>query len=179
MLPLIAVAVAPSTRKNPWTISLYAGIFTAVVALIYVLVLGMPVVPAIVGLLIGAAPILAYQYSQGNLGSDWKPVLGGILGFILFAAGFFLPEALGWITLVLALLSMIIWPIVVGAMMSNQSIGRLLLASLLGFVLGFAVAFVVGLLMGQNPYAWVGLAGVLFFSFWGGTVGAAMAAWAK
>jgi hypothetical protein len=179
MLPFIAVAVAPATRKSPWTPSLYAGLFTAVIALIYVLVLGMAIVPAIVGLLIGAAPILGYQYSRGVLGSDWKPVIGGILGFILFAAGFFLPEALGWVTLVLGLLSMIIWPIVVGAMMAEQSIGRLLLASLLGFVLGFAVAFVVGLLMGQNPYAWVGLAGVLFFAFWGGTVGAAMTAWSK
>jgi hypothetical protein len=141
----------------------------------------MPFIPAIVGLLIGAAPILAYQYSRGALGSSWKPVIGGILGFILFVAAIaidsmFDPSMVSWVTPVLGLLSMIIWPIVVGAMMPEQSIGRLLLASLLGLVLGIAIAFVVGLLMGQDPYAWTGLAGVLFFAFWGGTVGAAMTA---
>jgi hypothetical protein len=176
---LMTVAVARTTSRSPWTPSLYAGLFTAVVALIYVLVLGLPIVPAIIGLLIGAAPILAYQYSRGLLGSDWKPVIGGILGFILFVAGIFLPAALGWITLILGILSMFIWPIVVGAMMPEQSIGRLLLASLLGLVLGLAIVFVVGLLMGQDPEAWPRLAGVLFFAFWGGTVGAAMTAWAK
>jgi hypothetical protein len=184
---LMTVAVARTTNPSPWTPSLYAGLFTAVVALIYVLLLGIPIVPAIVGLLIGAAPILAYQYSRGLLGSDWKPVIGGILGFILFLVsaivlpivGFTDPRALAVVTLFVALLSMIIWPIVVGAMMPEQSIGRLLLASLLGLILGLAIAFVVGLLMGQNPYAWTGLAGVLLFAFWGGTVGAAMTAWAK
>ncbi|MBX3000237.1 MAG: hypothetical protein KF893_17065 [Caldilineaceae bacterium] len=180
MLPFIAVAVARTTSRSPWTPSLYAGLFTAVAALIYVLVVGMPIVPAIIGLLIGAAPVLAYQYSRGVLGSDWRPVIGGIVGFVLFLAAIFLPApAVGWVTLVLALLSMIIWPIVVGAMTPEQSIGRLLLASLLGFILGLAIAFVVGLLMGQNPNTWPGLAGVLFFSFWGGTVGAAMTAWSK
>jgi hypothetical protein len=140
----------------------------------------MPVIPALIGLLIGAAPILAYQVSSGSLGSDWKPVIAGILGYILFLAAFFLSgDAVGWVTPVLGILSMILWPIVVGAMTPHQSIGKLFLASLIGLILGLAIAFIVGLIMGQDPNNWVGLAGILFFSFWGGTVGAAMVAWAK
>lgn len=174
MLPFFAVATARSD-SSPMTASLYAGIFTAVVALIYVLVVGMAIVPAIVGLLIGAAPILAYQVSRGTLGADWKPVIAGVLGFILFLAAFAFPAATGWITPVLGILSMIIWPIIVGAMTEGQSVGKLLLFSILGLLLGLAVAFLVALWLGQDPTAWPGLAGVMFFSVWGGTVGAAMA----
>lgn len=160
---------------NPVTASLFAGIFTAVIALIYVLVVGMAIVPAIVGLLIGAAPILAYQMRGGKLGADWKPVIAGVIGFILFLAAFAFPAATGWITPVLGILSMIIWPIVVGAMTEGQSVGKLLLFSILGMILGLAVAFLVALWLGQDPTAWPGLAGIMFFSVWGGTVGAAMA----
>ncbi len=175
MLPFFAVATARSD-SNPWMASLYAGIFTAVVALIYVFVTGMAIVPALVGLLIGAAPVLAYQVRRGTLGANWKPVIAGVLGFILFLAAFFVPPAVvGWATPVLGLLSMILWPILVGAMTDEQSVGKLFVFSLLGFILGLLVAFLVGLWLGQDPYAWVGLAGVMFFSVWGGTVGAAMA----
>lgn len=179
MLPFMTVAVA-RTNQNPWMTSLYAGLFTAIVALILVLVMGIPVVPALVGLLVGAAPILAYQFSRGTLGSNWRPVIAGILGYVLFVAALFLPaEAVGVASTVLALLSMIIWPLVVGAMMPGQSIGRLFLASLIGLILAVAIYFVVGLLMGQDPYGWIDLASILALSFWGGTVGAAMAAWAR
>jgi hypothetical protein len=179
MLPFMTVAVVRS-NQNLWINSLYAGAFTAVVALILVLVTGIAVLPALVGLLIGAAPILAYQFSNGTLGADWKPIIAGIIGYILFIAALFMPAAaVGWLIPVLGLLSMLIWPLVVGAMMPSQSIGRLFLGSLLGLLLGIVIAFVVALALGQDPYAWTGLAGVLFFSFWGGTVGAAMTAWAQ
>ncbi|MCB0116585.1 MAG: hypothetical protein R2873_05010 [Caldilineaceae bacterium] len=174
MLPFFAVAGARSDN-SPLMASLFAGLFTAIVALIYVLVVGMSIVPAIVGLLIGAAPILALQMRSGALGSDWKPVIAGVIGFILFLAAFAFPAATGWITPVLGILSMIIWPIIVGAMTAGQSVGKLLLFSILGLILGLAVAFLVALWMGQDPTAWPGLAGIMFFSVWGGTVGAAMA----
>jgi hypothetical protein len=179
MLPFASVAVVRS-KENPWMSSLYAGAFTAVVALILVLVTGIPFLAGLVGLLVGAAPILAYQFSAGTLGADWKPIIAGIIGYILFIAALFLPaDSIGWLVPVLGLLSMLIWPLVVGAMMPSQSIGRLFLGSLLGLVLAILIALVVALAIGQDPYTWPGPAGVLFFSFWGGTVGAAMKAWAQ
>lgn len=178
MLPLMTVAVSrtPSRPINPWTTALYAGLFTAIAALIFVYTTGAPIVPALAGLLIGAAPVLAYQLVVGGLGSNWRPVIAGILGFILFVAALFVPSpAVGWVTPVLALLSMLIlWPIFVGAMSPDHSVGRLFLSSLLGLILGIAIFFIVGLLMGQNPNAWVSPAGILFFAFWGGTVGVAL-----
>ncbi len=183
MLPLMTVATAPTpevTTINRWLVSLYAGIFTAVVALVLVLVTNIPILAALIGLLIGIAPILAYQVALGTLGRNWRPVIAGLIGYVLFLAALFLPsEAVGWAVPVLGLLSMIIWPLIVGAMMRDQSVGRLFLASLIGLVLGVAAAFITGLILGQDPYAWVGLAGILFFSFWGGTVGAALAAWRR
>jgi hypothetical protein len=179
MLPFMTVAVA-RTHQNPWMASLYAGLFTAVVALVLVLVTGIAVVPALIGLLIGAAPVLGYQLSRGTLGADWRPIIAGIIGFIPFVAAIFLPAAAtGWLVPVLGLLSMIIWPIVVGAMTPGQSVGRLFLASLLGLLLAILIALVIAFAMGQDPYAWPGPAGVFFFSFWGGTVGAAMSAWGR
>lgn len=169
----------PASRTNPWSASLYAGLLTAIVALILVLLAGVPVVPALVGLLLGAAPVLAVQMATGGVG-QWKPVIGGMIGFILFVAGLFVPgEAFGWVAPVLALLSMILWPILVGAMSARHSVGRLLLASLLGLVLAVVIFFVVASLMGQDPEGWVGTASIFALSFWGGTVGAALKAGAR
>ena len=78
------------------------------------------------------------------------------------------------------ILSIILWPIVVGAMSPNQSVGKLLVASLLGLILGLIVVLAVILpLFGQNPSSWPGIAAILFLSVWGGTVGAALSAWGK
>jgi len=177
MIPLTAMSVSKS-GSNLWIASLAAALVTAVLAAVMVYTVGMPVVPALLGLLIGAGPIIGYDLARGNFGSNWKPVIGGIIGFILFVAAIFLPgETFGIIVAVAGLLStLIIWPIVVGAMSPSHSIGKLWVASLLGLIIGLAVVSAVA---GQDPNSWLKTAGVLFFACWGGTVGAALSAWSK
>lgn len=163
---------------NFWISSLAAAIVTAVVAAVMVFTVGMPVVPALLGLLIGAAPILGYDLARGSFGSNWKPVIGGIIGSIVFVAAIFLPAPVFGIVVVVAGLisTLLIWPIVVGIMSPSHSIGKLWIASLLGLVIGLLV---VSLVWGQDPDSWLPTAGILFFACWGGTVGAALSSWAK
>ena len=177
MIPLTAMS-ATKSGSNLWVSSLVAALVTAVLAAVMVYTVGMPVVPALLGLLIGAGPIIGYDLARGNFGSNWKPVIGGVIGFILFVAAIFLPgETFGIIAAVTGLLStLIIWPIVVGAMSPSHSIGKLWIASLLGLIIGLAVVSAVA---GQDPNSWLKTAGVLFFACWGGTVGAALSAWSK
>lgn len=157
----MATMTAPAARvtsANPWTASIYAGLFTAIVAAAFAWFFqaGMLWLWIIVSLLIGVGPVLGYQLASGRLGSDWKSILGGILGSI---------------TMVLAFL---LWPILVGALTRGQSIGKLLIWSIYGLLLGVTVFLLVGVISGQNP-SWVGLGWVLAWSAWGGSVGAAMA----
>jgi len=177
MIPLTAMS-ATKSGSNLWVSSLVAAVVTAVLAAVMVYTTGMPVVPALLGLLIGAGPIIGYDLARGSFGSNWKPVIGGIIGFILFVVAIFLPgETFGIIAAVAGLLStLIIWPIVVGAMSPSHSIGKLWIASLLGLIIGLAVVSAVA---GQDPNSWLKTAGVLFFACWGGTVGAALSSWSK
>ncbi len=165
MLPLMAVATTQSPAKpavSPWLASLYAGVFTAVFATAFSLLLQaeMPILYALAFLLIGAGPVLGWQMATHKLGSDWKSLLGGVLGFIPFLLGF------------------ILLPVLVGALTKSQSIGKLFLGSLIGIVLGVVVFFVLATIMGQNP-SWVGLGWVMLWAVWGGSCGAAMTAWEK
>ena len=159
MLPLTAMT---ATRPNasPLMASLYAGVATALAAFATALLFQAEnvVLYVLAFLLIGLAPVLGYQLATGRLGSDWKPLIGGLLGFILLI--------LGWL----------LWPILVGAMTRGQSVGKLFLASLLGIILGIAVFLIVASMMGQNP-SWIGTGFVLLWAVWGGTVGAALTAW--
>ena len=177
MIPLAAMSISKS-RGNLWVASLAAAIVTAIVAAVMVFTATMPVVPALLGLLIGAAPILGYDLARGGFGSNWKPVIAGIIGNILFVIAIFLPgETFGILAAVAGLLStLLIWPIVVGAMSPSHSIGKLWVASILGLIIGLAVVSAVA---GQDPDSWLKTAGVLFFACWGGTVGAALSAWSK
>jgi len=177
MIPLTAMSTTKS-GGNLWIASLAAAVVTAIVAAVMVYTASMPVVPALIGLLIGAAPIIGYDLTRGAFGSNWKPVIAGIIGNILFVVAIFLPaETFGIITVVAGLLStLLIWPIVVGAMSPSHSIGKLWIASILGLVIGLAVVSAVA---GQDPSAWLTTAGILFFACWGGTVGAALSAWSK
>lgn len=177
MIPLTAMS-ATKSGGNLWIASLAAAIVTAVVAAVMIYTASMPVVPALLGLLIGAAPILGYDLARGGFGSNWKPVIAGIIGNILFVIAIFLPaETFGIVVAVAGLLStLIIWPIVVGAMSPSHSIGKLWIASILGLIIGLAVVSAVA---GQDPNTWPTTAGVLFFACWGGTVGAALSAWSK
>jgi hypothetical protein len=159
MLPLTTLtATRPTT--NLLLVALYAGIATALAAFATALLFQaeMLALYLLAFLLIGVAPVLGYQLATGQLGSDWKPLIGGLLGFILLI--------LGWL----------LWPILVGAMTRGQSVGKLFLASLIGIILGIVVFLIAASAMGQNP-TWIGAGFVLLWSVWGGTVGTAMAAW--
>lgn len=159
MLPLTAMT-ATRPAPNLWLTSLYAGVATAVAALAFVLLFRaeLPVLYIPAFLLMGAGPVLGYSFASGTLGSDWKTLVGGILGFVLLILG------------------PILWAILVGALDRTQSILWLLLGSILGLILGIVVFLSLGSVMGQDP-AWFGLGFIVGWSIWGGTSGAAMTAW--
>jgi len=177
MIPLTAMSASKSS-SNLWVSTLAAALVTAVAAAAMVYTAGMAVVPALFGLLIGAAPIIGYDLARGGFGSNWKPVIGGLIGNILFVAALFLPgESFGIVVAVVGLLStLLIWPIVVGIMSPSHSVGKLWIASILGLIIGLVA---VNAVAGQDPTSWLITAGVLFFACWGGTVGAALSAWSK
>jgi hypothetical protein len=151
-------AVQPVT-VNPWMASVYGGVITAIIAIAFhfLLPMNMPIlyIPAL--LLIGVGPVLGYQLAAGKLGSGWGALVGGILGSIIPIIG-------QWL----------LWPLFVWLFDRKFSLGRLYLGSTIGIILGFVVFFLIATLMGQNPYAWVGLAWVLGASMWGGASAAFM-----
>ncbi len=181
MTILTATSVA-QTNDDRWKASMYAALAAAVVSLLMVLLKGVPVLGALLGIVIGAAPIVGYDFARGALGENWRPVIAGLIGNVLFVVGIVLPgvftEDIGFVVvgLLVSILTAIIWPIVVGAMSPNHSIGKLLLASIIGLILGLIAWFVVA---GQDPTSWPGIAAILFWAVWGGTVGAALSAWSK
>ena len=150
-------ATVASERRNVWMAAGYAGLITALLAVVFSLLFQAEqlILYIIALLLIGAGPVLGYQLSRGKLFGDWMAIIGGIVGFILLFIG---------------------WPILVGALSKEQSMGKLFLGSLLGFVLGVAVFLLLQTFFGQNPY-FVGTSWVMLWAVWGGTCGAAMEAW--
>ena len=181
MTILTATSVA-QTNDDRWRASMYAALAAAAVSLLMVLLKGVPFLGALLGIVIGAAPIVGYDFARGALGENWRPVIAGLIGNVFFVIGIALPavftDDFGFVVvgLPISILTVILWPIVVGAMSPNQSIGKLLLASIIGLILGYIVAFVVA---GQDPTSWPGIAAILFWAVWGGTVGAALSAWSK
>jgi hypothetical protein len=161
MLPFVAVTATKPAETNMWTASAYAGVITAVAAVITGLLFQTEILVLwiLAFLLIGAGPVLGYQLATRRLGSEWGALVCGVLGFILLPLGF------------------ILWPILVGALSREQSILKLLAASLIGFILGAVVFGILGAVMGQDP-SWVGFGFTMLWAVWGGTVGAAMVAWA-
>jgi hypothetical protein len=159
MLPLAAIATTKA-ESNYWLGSVYAGLATAIIAVATCLTFQaeLPILFIPAFLLIGIGPVLGYQFATGTLGSDWKPLIGGILGFILAPVAF------------------IVWPLLVGALDKTQSVGKLFLGSIIGAVLGIAVFLIMLTLIGQNPYT-IGLSFTMLMAVWGGSVGAAMIAW--
>jgi hypothetical protein len=140
--------------------ALYAAVATALAAIATALLFQAEIVVLylLAFLLIGVGPVVGYQLATGQLGADWRPLIGGLLSFILLI--------LGWL----------LWPILVGAMTRGQSVGKLFVASLVGIILGVVVMLIVATAMGQNP-SWIMTGFTLLWAVWGGTVGAAMAAW--
>lgn len=160
MIPLTAMA-ASRPAPSPWMASLYAGVATAVAGVITALLVQneVPWLYILGHLLIGAGPVLGYQLATGRIG-DWKSIILGMIGAIV------------------PIVSIILWPILVGVGMKNQSVGRLLLASILGAVLAINVFMILGYAIGQNPQ-WLATGYAVAAAVWGGTLGAVMVAWSK
>jgi hypothetical protein len=144
--------------------AVYGGVITAIIAIAFhfLLPMNLPLLYILALLLIGVGPVLGYQLAAGKLGSDWGTLIGGILGSIIPILG-----------------QLLLWPLFVWLFNRRFSLGKLYLGSLIGIILGFAVFFLVATLMGQNPYAWLGLAWTLAASMWGGSAAAFMASGAK
>jgi hypothetical protein len=161
MLPFTAMTATRPTA-SPAMAAIYAAIATAIVAIATALLFQTEILILYIlaFLLIGAAPVVGYQLATGRLGSDWRPLVGGFLSFILLI--------LGWL----------LWPILVGAMTRGQSVGKLFIASLVGFILGVIVFLIAGTVAGQDP-AWVTTGFTLLCAVWGAVVGWAMAAWSE
>ncbi len=177
---LLSTMSATRSNTNRWLAAVYAGIISGVAALAMVLLVNVPVLWVLAGLLIGVGPVLGYDLARGQVGADRKPIIAGILGMIFFVLGLvplIVPEAalaVPILVVVAGLLSVILWPIVVGAMSSEHSIGRLFLGSILGLIIGLAVVlWVVAPIMGQNP-GWISTGVVIFWVLWGAACGAFM-----
>lgn len=151
--------IATSSDNSPWRAMAFGAVFTAIVALATALLFqaAIPILYILAFLLIGVAPVLGYDMAVGRLGRDWKPLVGGFLGFLL---------------------SFILWPILVGALGKEQSIGRLLLASIVGFIVGVIGLLIVGTIAGQDP-AWLQWGWVVLWTIWGGACAASMAKYSK
>ena len=181
MTMLTATSVAQTSTER-WKASLYAALAAAVVSLLMVLLKGVRVLGALLGVVIGAAPIIGYDFARGALGENWRPVIGGLIGNVAFVVGIALPavftDDFGFVVagIPISIITVILWPIVVGAMSPNQTIWKLLVASLIGLILAWVVSFFAA---GQDPTSWPGIAAILFWAVWGGTVGAALSAWSK
>lgn len=156
MIPLTTTTASTTesrTNASPWMGALYAAIFTAIIAFIFVFTLQaeMPFLYIPAFILIGIGPVLGYQMALGRLG-DWKALLGGVLGFLIPG------------------LSIILWPLAVGLLDVTQSFGRLLLGSIVGVILGMIVFFGLATVMGQNP-SWFGTGFAMELAAWGAVLG--------
>lgn len=185
-MTLLTAASVAQTNNERWKAPLFAALAAAIVALLMALLHGVPVLGGLLGIVIGAAPIVGYDYARGALGQNWRPVIAGLIGHIFFVVGIVLPgvftEDFGFVVagLPIGILTAILWPIVVGAMSPNLSIGKLLLASIIGLLLGYIVNLAIVLpLFGQNPSIWPAVAAILFWAVWAACVGWALNAWSK
>jgi hypothetical protein len=154
-----STAAVQPVAVNPWMASVYGGVITAIIAIAFHFLLPMnqPILWGLALLLIGVGPVLGYQLAAGKLGSDWKAIVGGILGSIIPIVG-----------------QLLLWPLFVWLFDRRFSLGRLYLGSIIGIILGLAVFFLIATMMGQDPYTWVGLAWTLAASMWGGAAAAFM-----
>lgn len=188
MLPLTATTASRS-GGNFLLSSLLAGLITAIFGFLFVTFFGQEnlVLYLIFLLLIGTGPVLGYGIASRHL--SIPALIGGIIGSILLVllvlGAILWPFAIatqGVIGIIaggiLLILSGLLWSILVGAMDRTQSIGRLLLGSIIGSILAGLVFLGVATAMGQDP-SWLSLGVILLVAVWGGTCGAAMAAWAR
>lgn len=190
MLPFTAsTASNSSSSSNLWLSSLLAGVVTAVFGFLFVLFFRQEnlALYAISLLLIGTGPVIGYGIASGRF--SIPGVIGGLIGSILLSL--LLIGAITWPFMiatqgavgiiggaVVLIISVLLWAILVGAMDRSQSVGRLLLGSIIGAVLAGVVFLLVATAMGQDP-SWLGLGVILLVAVWGGTCGAAMSAWER
>jgi hypothetical protein len=154
MIPLVAMtATRPSA--NPWLASVYAGVISAVLAILTTFLFPNVLVGYIICyLLIGIGPVIGYQLASGQ-GFDWKAILAAIIGSIPI---------------------IILYPILVGALTQGQSIGKLFLGQIIAVILGWVVFLVIATAMGQDP-AFFPFAFTMYCAVWAGSLGATMTAW--
>jgi len=161
MIPLTTMTMTrPAT--NPWLVSVYAGIFTAIAAAAFALSFqaAVPALYIITFLLIGVAPVLGYQIATGALGDDWKALIGGLIGAI-------------------PVVEIVLWPILVGALSRTQAIGKLFMANLIALILGGLVFLLLTKVLNSQDPSWLPVAFTIAASIWGGACGAMMTAWRK
>lgn len=157
MIPLTTMT-ATRTNANPWLASLYAGVISAVLAIVMTFLFPNVLIGWILAfVLIGIGPVLGYELATGQP-LNWKSLLGAVIGSILPIA--------------------ILWPILVGALTEGQSIGKLILASIIAVVLGWVVFLIIATAMGQDP-SFFPFAFTLYSAVWAGALGALMTAWAE
>jgi len=161
MIPLATMRATRPTG-SPLLASLYAGVLTAVIAYaaIYFLQSDQLILFGVALLLTGIGPVLGYAFASGRIGASIPGLIGGIIGSII------------------PVVSILLWPILVGAFTKTQSVGKLLVGSIIGAILGGVVFFGMASVMGQDP-SWFGAGVILTFAVWGGACGAIMTAWAK
>lgn len=156
MIPLTAATATAGSNTNPWLGSIYAGVITAVIATVMVLLGNNIYLFFVFWLICGLAPVLGAAIATGKTGGSVGALIGGIIGNI-------------------PILNIILWPLLVGLLGKGASFGKLFLWNLIGIVLGIVVFFVVMPINGQDP-SWFWPSLVLAISFWGGTLGAILTA---
>ena len=161
MIPLATIR-AERPSGNPLLASIYAGVLTALIAYaaVYFLQTDQLIYFGIALLLTGIGPVLGYAFASGRVGASIPGLVGGIIGSII------------------PVVSILLWPILVGAFTKTQSVGKLLVGSIIGAMLGAAIFFGLASVMGQDP-TWFGPGVIFTFAVWGGACGAVMTAWAK
>jgi hypothetical protein len=153
-----SVAVtATRSSANPWLASVYAGVISAVLAVVTTFLFPDILVGYIIlYLLIGVGPVIGYQLATGQ-GFNWGAIIAAIIGSIPV---------------------IFLWPILVGATTKGQSIGKLILAQIIAVVLGWVVFLIIATAMGQDP-AFFPFAFTMYNAVWAGALGAMMTAWGE
>jgi hypothetical protein len=105
-------------------------------------------------LLIGVGPVIGYQLATGQ-GLNWGSIIAAIIG---------------------SLPIILLWPILVAIFTKDQSMGKLILAQVIGVILAWIVFLVIATVMGQDP-AFLPFAFTLYCAVWAGALGAMMTAW--
>ncbi|HRW11315.1 MAG TPA: hypothetical protein P5121_39725 [Caldilineaceae bacterium] len=159
MIPLTTMS---ATRPgSPWLAAVLAAILSAIFAFVASFFLQSDqLIPFVIALLlVGACPILGYAFASGRIGGSIGGVIGGIIGAI-------------------PVVSIILWPLLVGILTRSQSIGKLFLGNIIGIVVALALFFALASTIGQDP-SWFNTAFILTATVWGGICGALMTNWAK